>query len=414
MREEPDTIENALDVIGRYVDSAGQHLGSSRFFAYIPSGCLHSAAVGDYIGAGVNRYTGVGAATPGAARMEQELLRWLVNKIGYPESAEGDLTSGASMATLSAIVTAREAHALKGSEFASTVVYLTPHTHHTFRKALHVAGVGECVLRKVDVDDGLRMNPDALKQQVREDLGNGLRPWFVAATAGTTDTGATDPLDAIADVANEFGLWLHVDAAYGGAFAICDDGRSRLAGLERSDSLVLDPHKGFFLPCGVGVLLVRDGSKLYDAYHARGIYMEDVANDPERSPCDYSAELTRPFRALRFWLPFRIHGSRAFAAALEEKLLLARYFHREVAAIDGIEAGPEPDLSIVTFRCQPTTDDDATLALYDAIRRDGRVFLTSTRVDGRFTIRMAILTYNTHIEEVDLALQAIRECVAAS
>lgn len=414
IQEDTSSIESALDAIGRYVDGAGQHLGSSRFFAYVPSGCLHEAAVADYIGAGVNRYTGVGAATPGAARMEETLLRWLANVVGYPESAEGDITSGASMATLSAIVAARESHGLKASDFASAVVYATPHTHHTFRKALHVAGVGECVLRHVAVDDGLRMDAEALRRQVREDIESGYSPWFVAATAGTTDTGAVDPLEAISDVATEFGLWLHVDAAYGGAFAICDAGKKRLAGLERSDSLVLDPHKGFFLPCGVGVLLVRDGKKLYDAYHARGIYMQDVAHDTERSPCDYSAELTRPFRALRFWLPFKIHGSRAFAAALEEKLLLARYFYDEVAAIPGIEVGQSPDLSIVAFRARSKTGDneETTRALFDAIRRDGRVYLTSTRVDGRMTIRMAILTYNTHIEDVELALQVIRECVA--
>jgi len=159
---------------------------------------------------------------------------------------------------------------------------------------------------------------------------------------------------------------------------------------------------------------VRDGQKLFDAYHARGTYMQDVAGDTERSPCDYSAELTRPFRALRFWLPFKVHGSRAFAAALDEKLLLAEYFYEEVGKIPGIELGPTPDLSIITFRFRPESGDadTASRALVDAIREDGRVFLTSTTIAGRFTIRMAILTYNTHLEDVKLALQVIRECAA--
>ena len=412
--EDPGSLEAALQTVEQHVDGIGHNLGSSRFFAYIPSGGLYESALGDFVAAVSNRYSGVGAAAPGATRMEDALLRWLARVVGYPDSAEGDLTSGGSMATLSAIVAAREACGVRSSEVASSVVYLTAHTHHTFRKALHVTGVGECVLREIPCDDGLRMDVRALRETIRKDRDAGLRPWLVAATAGTTDAGAVDPLDAIAESAAEFDLWMHVDAAYGGAFALCEEGSRRLAGLDRADSLVLDPHKGFFLPCGIGVVLVRDGQKLFDAYHARGTYMQDVAGDTERSPCDYSAELTRPFRALRFWLPFKVHGSEAFAAALEEKLLLAQYFYDEVQKVPGIEVGPRPDLSIVTYRLRSDDGDanKASKALVEAIHKDGRVFMTSTTIDGRFTIRMAILTYSTHLEEVDLALQAIRECSA--
>ncbi len=412
--ESPGSLEAALQAVEQYVDGIGHNLGSSRFFAYIPSGGLYESALADYLAAVSNRYSGVGAAAPGATRMEHAVLQWLASVVGYPESAEGDLASGASMATLSAVVAAREAAGIRSNEVASSVVYVTAHTHHTFLKALHVAGVGDCVLRDVPCDDGFRMDATVLRDAVRKDKDDGLNPWLIAATAGTTDTGAVDPLNAIADIAAEFGLWAHVDAAYGGAFALCDEGSKRLAGIERSDSLVINPHKGFFLPCGLGVVLVRDGQKLYDAYHARGTYMQDVEGDPERSPCDYSAELTRPFRGLRFWLPLKVHGSAAFAAALEEKLLLAQYFHDEAAKIPGIEVGPAPDLSIVTFQLRPEGGDAnrASKALMEAIHADGRVFLTSTTIDDRFILRMAILAYSTHLEEVDLALQAIRECSA--
>lgn len=410
--EEPGSFDDALQLLDKYVDGVGHNLGSSRFFAYIPSGGLYESAIADYLAAVSNRYAGVGAAAPGATRMEASMLRWLAEVIGYPASAEGDLTSGGSMAALSAIVTAREAFGLRSADIPSSVVYLTAQTHHTFRKALHVAGLAECVIRKVSLDDAFRMDGTALRAQLQNDRQAGLKPWLIAASAGTTDTGAVDPLDEIADIADEFAVWLHVDAAYGGAFALCDEGRQRLKGIDRSDSLILDPHKGFFLPCGIGVVLVREGQKLYDAYHARGTYMQDVAGDTERSPCDYSAELTRPFRALRFWLPFKVHGSRAFSAALEEKLLLASYFHEECGKIPGIQPGPPPDLSIVTFRLCPDAQDGdaATRALLAAIHKDGRVYLTSTTIEGRFTIRMAILTYHTHIEDVDLALQVIEEC----
>lgn len=412
--EDPEPFDEALQVVEHYVDGIGHNLGSSRFFAYIPSGGLHDSAVADYLAAVSNRYAGVGAAAPGATRLEHSMLRWLADVVGYPETAEGDLTSGGSLAALSAIVTAREANGLKSADIPSAVVYLTAQTHHTFQKALHVAGLGECEVREISLDAKMRMDCDKLCESIENDRNAGLRPWLIAASAGTTDTGAIDPLDRIADIAAEAGVWMHVDAAYGGAFALCDEGRRRLKGIERSNSMILDPHKGFFLPCGIGVVLVRDGQKLFDAYHARGTYMQDVAGDTERSPCDYSAELTRPSRALRFWLPFKVHGSRAFAAALEEKLLLAQHFYEHCEKIDGIKLGPAPDLSVVTFRfCPDSIDADvATRALLDAIHRDGRVFMASTTIAGRFTIRMAILTYHTHVEDVDLALAVIRECTA--
>lgn len=415
IRQHPGSFDDALTILNEHVDGIGHNLGSSRFFAYIPSGGLYESALADYLAAVSNRYAGVGAAAPGATRMEHAMLRWLAEVVGYPDSAEGDLTSGGSMAALSAIVAAREACHVRSVDISSTVVYLTAHTHHTFRKALHVAGLADCVVREVPVDSAFRMDSAALRSQLLGDKGAGLRPWLIAASAGTTDTGAVDPLDTIADIAAESDVWMHVDAAYGGAFALCQPGRERLKGIERSDSLILDPHKGFFLPCGIGVVLVREGQKLYDAYHARGSYMQDVAGDTERSPCDYSAELTRPFRALRFWMPFKVHGSLAFAAALEEKLLLAQYFYEECGKIAGIQRGPNPDLSVVTFRfCPAGLDADAaTRALLDAIREDRRVYLASTTVEGRFTIRMAILTYHTHIEDVDLALRVINECATA-
>lgn len=415
INETPAPIDDALETIAKHVDGIGHNLGSSRFFAYIPSGGLYESALADYLAAVSNRYAGVGAAAPGATRMEEAVLRWLAGVVGYPDSAEGDLTSGGSMAALSAIVAAREAHGIGGENVARAVVYQTAHTHHTFRKALHIAGLGSCVLRDIPLDGRLRMDATALADQVASDRKNKLQPWLIAASAGTTDAGAVDPLSSIADIARQHGAWFHLDAAYGGPFALCGEGRKRLAGIERTDSLILDPHKGFFLPCGSGVVLVRDGCKLFDAYHARGTYMQDVEGDSERSPCDFSAELTRPSRALRFWLPFKIHGSAPFAAALEEKLLLAQYFHEEVQRIPGIEVGPAPDLSVVTFRLRGSNGetDDATRALLGAIHRDDRVFLASTRIAGKFTIRMAILTYNTHIDDVELALDVIRESAAS-
>ncbi len=265
LRDQGGNIEDALAVIAQHVDGIGHNLGSSRFFGYIPSGALHEAAIADYLAAVSNRYAGVGKAAPGATRMDEVLLRWLASVIGYPEGSEGDLTSGGSMAALSAVITAREAHNIRSRDVEQAVVYLTPQTHHTFSKALHIAGLGDCVVRTLAVDVGQRMQTQALSKQIEADRQAGLHPWFVCASAGTTDVGAVDPLPQIAEIAATEELWFHIDGAYGGAFALCEPGKRRLAGIERSDSILLEPHKGIFLPCGTGILLVRDGKKLYNA-----------------------------------------------------------------------------------------------------------------------------------------------------
>ena len=405
--EDPYPFDDALQSLAEHVDGTGHNLGSSRFFAYIPSGGLYDAALADFLAAVSNRYAGVGAASPGASRVEEVLLDWLAKVVGYPETTEGDLTSGGSVATLSAIIAAREAHSIRAADIPTTTLYLSAQTHHTFQKALRVAGMNECVVREVPLDENLRMDCTALREMLRQDADANLNPWLIAASAGTTDAGAVDPLDVIADIAAEHKVWLHVDAAYGGAFALCEPGRARLRGLQRSDSLVLDPHKGLFIPCGIGAVLVRDGRHLFDAFHSRGVYMQDVSSDTARAPCDFSVELTRHFRALRLWLPVKVNGTAAFAAALEEKLLLAEYFYEELAGIAAIVPGSKPDLTVVTFRHARDTR-----ALYAAIRDDGRIMASTTTINDQFTIRLAILAYNTHIEEIELALDVIRDCVA--
>src|SRR5690606_38977711 len=239
------------------VNAPGINPRSPRSFGYIPGGGLYPAALGDLLADVSNRYAGVFYASPGAVRLEMQLVNWLAGVVGYPAgTAGGDLTSGGSIASLSAIVAAREAHNLRTADVPRHVVYLSGQSHHSARKALRLAGLAECVHRVIDVDERWRMNADALATCIETDRRQGLVPWLVVATAGSTDTGAVDPLTAIAQVAAAEGLWLHVDAAYGGAFLLCEEGRRILAGIERSDSTIIDPHKGLFLPFGSGAVLV--------------------------------------------------------------------------------------------------------------------------------------------------------------
>ena len=414
LREEPADLDDVLHVVGEHVDSSGLFCGSSRFFSYIPGGGLFASALADYIAAATDRYAGVQHSTPGATRMERLLVRWLADEIGYPGSAEGDLTSGGSIASLSAIIAARQAFEIRARDVEQMVIYMTGLTHHTFAKALRIAGLGECPLRFVPVDDRFRMDDDAVERQIAADRKAGLRPWMIVATAGTTDTGSVDPLPRLAEIATSEKLWLHVDAAYGGAFRLCAEGARRLEGLERSDSLVLDPHKGLFVPYGTGLVLVRDGAHLYDACHARGAYMQDLVGESSRldqSPCDFSPELSRHYRCLRLWMPLKLAGIAPFRAALEEKLLLAAYFHEQIAATPGFEAGAPPDLSVVTFRYVPEHGDADRFnrRLADAVRDDGRIHFSTTTLHGNFTPRLAVLGYHTHLEDIECALEVIRE-----
>ncbi len=385
------------------------HLG------YIPGGGLYASALADYLAAVTNEYAGVRFVGPGSVVMEDLALDWLAGVAGYPETADGTLCSGGSVATLAAVVTAREAAGLRARDYERAVLYTTPHMHHCLDKAIRVAGMGDAARREVAVDDRLRMRPGSLARLAAADRARGLLPWLVAGSAGTADTGAIDPLEEIAGVARREGLWFHVDAAYGGFFAMLDDFRSALAGMERSDSLVLDPHKGMFLPYGTGAVLVRDGRLLRRAHAGDAAYMQDAAPSEAagRSPSAVSPELTRHFRALRLWLPLLLHGEEPFRACLREKLELARHFHRRVAEI-GFEVGPPPQLTVVPFRKIPARGDANAFnrALMEEIHRDGRVFMSSTTIDGNFVLRMVALAFRTHLDTIELALEILAETAA--
>lgn len=409
--ESPGTMADALATVDRHVLKTGVSPSSAGYFAYIPGGGLFPAALGDLLADITNRYSGVYFASPGAVMMERALVRWMCDLVGLPPSAGGDLTSGGSIANLSAVVSAREALSVRAREIERTVVYMTDQTHHCVDKSLRVAGMGECVVRRVPMDRRWRMEAGELEGLVREDRASGLRPWMVVSSAGTTDTGAVDPLADIADIARREGLWNHVDAAYGGFFLLTEDGRARLAGIDAADSVVMDPHKGLFLPFGSGALLVRDEQALADAHRYTAHYMQDTRDTaPVPSPADLGPELTRPFRGLRLWLPLKIFGLAAFRAALEEKLRLARYFHAEISRCPGFQTGPVPELSVVTYRYVPERGDaDAfNRRLLRAVLDDGRIFISSTSLDGRFALRFAALHFRSHLDDVDYLLELLR------
>ena len=299
--EEGAPLGELLDLVGRYVEANGINLGSAGHLGFIPPSSLYPAALGDYLATVINRYAGVYFAAPGAVQLENMVLRWMADFVGFPQAASGDLTSGGSLANMIGVVTAREAAGLRARDYERAVVYLSEQTHHSVGKALRIAGMQECVQRRIPLDAAFHMQPQALAKAIAEDRRAGRIPWLIVGAAGTTDTGAVDPLEDLGEIARREGLWLHVDGAYGAMFALCGPGQAALRGMERADSLALDPHKGLFMPCGSGAVLVRDGAALRQAHAYDADYLQDeetLAKD-EISPSAHSPELTRPLRGMR-------------------------------------------------------------------------------------------------------------------
>ncbi len=411
--ETPIDIDEALKLIEHNVDRPGLNPASGGHLGYIPGGGIPHSAYGDFLAAITNRYSGVFFAGPGAVRMENMLLDWMAEIIGYPKDSVGNLTSGGSVANLIGIVTARDAHNLKAKDLEKSVIYLSEQVHHSVDKAIRIGGLKECVIKYVPLDKKYHMQAEVLEQTILEDKQAGLNPWLAIASAGTTDTGAVDPLKEIGVIAEAHDLWFHIDGAYGAFFILCDEAQKILNGMETSDSIVMDPHKGLFLPYGSGALLVKDRQKLLDAHYYMPNYLQDTLNSrDELSPADLSPELTKHFRGLRLWLPLKLLGLAPFRACLEEKIWLARYFYEKVQEI-GFEVGPYPDLSVVTYRYIPKHGDanEFNQKLVHEIHQDGRVFISSTIIDGKFTLRLAVLAFRTHLNTIDLTLEILKEKV---
>ena len=406
-------IEELLTAIQEYVNEPNLNAAAGGHFGYIPGGGVYPSALADYIVAATNSFTGMFYACPGGVYLENHLLRWMCKMIGYPSTSLGNLSSGGSIANLSAITTARDKKRIRGRDIDKCVIYLTKQVHHCVQKAIRIAGMQEAIIRYIPMDANYKMDTVALESQIKEDQIEQLRPFLVVASAGTTNTGVVDPLKAIATIAQAHDLWYHVDAAYGGFFLLSPTFKPIFEGIEQSDSVAIDPHKGLFLSYGIGALLIKDVQALYNTHHYSGDYLQDAwqVND-ELSPSDLSPELTRHFRGMRMWLSLQLFGTEPFRAALEEKIWLCRYFHEHIQEL-GFEVGPFPELSIAIFRYVPTNIDanEFNQQIIEWIKQDGRIFFSSTTLNGIYWIRFAVLAFRTHLEQVDLALAKLKEAV---
>ena len=388
---EGEPFARLLARIVDHVTPISLNCASGGYLAFVPGGGLPHAAVADLISGVINRYTGIWMPAPGWVQLEISVIRWMCEWVGFGPDAGGVLTSGGSLANLQALVAARDAGA--------QVVYATALTHHCVAKSAHVVGLP---VVEVPMDAAFRMDPTQIPS----------RPGVVVASAGTTSVGSVDPLPQLAEVCTRYGHWLHVDGAYGGCFVLTERGRAVLEGLDRADSIVLDPHKGLFLPYGTGALLVKDRERLRKAFTLAANYMPKPSDNEDFWDFhDLGPELSRPARGLRLWLPLKMHGVGAFSDALDEKLDLARQAHEGLAALPVVEMVTGCPLSLFAFRVR---DDETTRRVLRAVNERQRVFLTgATLPDGRFVGRVCVLSFRTHQQHIDALLEdleaAIRE-----
>jgi aromatic-L-amino-acid decarboxylase len=399
--EDGVSVHEALNEAGRILDGSIAQ-PRPRYFAFIGSSGLEIGVIGDAIAAAYDINLAVDARA--ATEIEQQAVRWAGEFIGFP-AMSGAFTSGGTVSNATALAAARE-HALplsrvRGLTGRRVAVYCSEEVHYSITRAVELLGIGSENLRALPIDDRRRLRPDAVAEAIDADVAAGVTPVAVVATAGTTLTGAVDPMDAIADVCAERGVWLHVDGAYGLPAAGVPSMRDVFRGVERADSVSVDAHKWLYLPKACGVVLVRRGGDLENVFAHQEGYLPHQKH--ELYAVDITLEYSRPFRALKFWLAFRAHGAPAFRQAIERNLAEARLLFEEIERHDDLQALGPPQLSIVPFRHVPSgvVDVDAHNAtLAEALQADGRVYLSSCLIDGHVYLRPCFVNFRTTEEDV--------------
>jgi aromatic-L-amino-acid/L-tryptophan decarboxylase len=385
-RLQADVLPNILNVI------------HPRFFAFVPIPSNFISVLADALASGFNVFNGSWLGGSGAAALELAVIDWLCRTCGLPEQAGGLFVSGGSMANLTALVAAR--HTRLADRTAGAVAYFSDQTHSSVERALFVIGLLPDQMRRLPSDERFRLCVGELEQAVHSDRAAGLRPFCVIANAGTTSTGAVDPLPELAAFCRAEDLWFHVDGAYGAAAVLCARGRSLLQGMDQADSLSLDPHKWLFQSVECGCVLVRDAALLKDTFRTPAAYLVELHRDAsEFNPCDHGIQLTRTFRALKLWMSLEYFGLAAFRAAIERGFVLAEFAEQKLRSMPRWQVVTPAEMGIVTFR-RRGVDDSYYHALHQTMLAEGFAFLSSTVLNGRMALRLC--TINPRNTESDI------------
>jgi glutamate/tyrosine decarboxylase-like PLP-dependent enzyme len=421
--EEPLPVDELVAHLRELTFEHSLHMGHPAFFGYICGAGTVPGAATELLAAGLNPCLGGYRLGPGAAEIELHLTRWLAGRFGLPEGAGGMIMTGGAMANFVGLKCARDQRlGIDVREqgvraFAPVAIYASEEAHVVIRRAADMLGLGAGAVRVIPVDGEQRMRVDPLRAAIERDRAAGVLPLAVVATAGTTTAGSIDPLPEIAAVAAEHGLWLHVDAAYGGAAILSDELRGQLAGIERADSLAVDPHKWLYTAQSAGCVLVRDFGHLSASFHADASYI--WLDEAARHGIDFAMhgpQFSRGFAALKVWVSLLAHGRAAYGRRLAHDAALARYLGELATEHPDFELMCPPRLSICCFRYRPRDWagseeelDRVNERLMTAIHADGRVYCSNAVIGGRFGLRACIVNFRTEAEDVERLIAVAAE-----
>ncbi|MGA8532521.1 MAG: pyridoxal-dependent decarboxylase [Candidatus Tumulicola sp.] len=417
-----EPFERILDDFERIVVPATTHWNHPRFFAYFATSSAPVAVVAEALAATLDVKAMLWRTSPAATELEEVTMRWLGRLLGIPDSWTGIIYDTASIGGFTALAAAREAldlgirrNGMTGRDLPRLRVYVTEHTHSHVEKAAIALGIGQGNVVRVACDAQFRMRPEALQQRLDADVAEGMRPLAVVATVGTTSTTSVDPVPAIAEITARRHVWLHVDAAYAGMAAILPEFRGLLDGAERADSLVVNPHKWMFVPMDLSVLFVKDESMIRRAFRLVPEYLTTPEGDAVNY-MDYGLQLGRRFRALKLWFVLRHFGAEGIRSKLRGHIDLAQAFAAWVRADSQWEVLAPHPLSVVCFRYR--AGPEATLDAFNenlmhAVNSSGEMFLSHTKIDEKFALRLAIGNLRTQRADVEFAWELLRLEAAA-
>ncbi len=425
--DEPMADEDVLAYLREMAFRWSMYPGHPRFLAYITGAGTVPGVAADLLASGLNQNLGGWRLSPAATEIELHLTRWFAEQFGLPSGAGGLFVSGGAVANFVALKVARDRMAglaVRQQGVAASgpaALYASTEVHVVTDRAADMLGLGMDAVRKVPVDEGLRMRVDALRGAIARDRAAGVRPLAVVATAGTVATGAVDPLEEIADLCAEDGLWMHVDAAYGGPAVLADDLRPMFAGIERAHSIAFDPHKWMYTPHSGGCVLVRDLFWLVDSFGAAPSYVHE---DKERTKHGldlgmFGPQFSRGFQALKVLVSLLAHGRQAYGRRISHDARLARYLGDLVRSRPDFELACPVGLSITCFRYVPPDlpqgpDREPYLdrlneRVMTEIQLDGRVFYSNAVLDGRFVLRSCLVNFRTEARDMDAVVDVTAE-----
>jgi aromatic-L-amino-acid decarboxylase len=409
-------FESLLQVFRETIIPFSRQNAHPRMFGYVQSPGTPLAALADFLASTLNSNLTAWRSAPAAVELEHLTIDWIRQILGFDAKAGGLLTSGGSMANLSALVTARTAHGHSGGR--GLRIYASRETHFSIAKAAGLLGIGQDNVCHIAVDEHYRISSEALVAQIRADLAAGYQPFCVVANAGTVNTGAVDPLREIREIANQNQLWMHVDGSYGAFAILAPSAKDSLCGIEQADSVALDPHKWLYLPVDVGCVIYRDPSCARAAFAYDAEYTRVIGGGADEAFAfwDYGPELSRRFRALKVWMLLKGVGLHSLGEAIEQNLACTRRLESLVRASNDFEMAAPVGLSIFCFRHVPEMLRDASPQTVDrwneqllvALQQDGSSYLSNTTLGGRFALRGCVLNYRTTLKDMEILLDDLR------